>query len=146
MPAEHITSRPTIAGKAISPPTGQSEIAADPPPDATTASSNLSVMQASICSDIKNRMPAGVDTAFSSSVQRVYVWSQIEAKQIPSTIRHIYYFKGQKISDVSLNVPAPYWRTWSFKGMANDRYRGEWRVDIASAGGTVLRRLYFEVK
>ena len=146
LPAEQVASRPTTAGKAISAPSGQREIAASPSPEDTTTSSNLSVMRASICADIKNRMPDGVDTAFPPSVQRIYVWSQIEAKQIPSTIRHIYYFKGQKISDVTLNIPAAYWRTWSFKGIANDRYRGEWRVDITSAAGTVLRRLYFEVK
>jgi hypothetical protein len=74
------------------------------------------------------------------------VWSAIEVQQVPSEIRHIYYFKDRVISDVSLDVRSPYWRTWSYKIIAKERYRGEWRVDITSADGEVLRRLYFEIK
>ena len=146
LPAENAASSRTSADKESSVQSGQRRMPASPSPGDATATINLSVVQASISSKIKDRMPDGVDTSFPSSVQRVYVWNQIEAKQIPSKIRHIYYFKGQRISEVTLNVPAPYWRTWSYKSISNNRYRGEWRVDIASADGKVLRRLYFEVK
>lgn len=121
-------------------------MAARPSSGPATAAVNLSVLSASVCSGIENRMPAGVDTSFPSSVQRVYVWNRIEAREIPSKIRHIYYFKGRKISDVTLDVRSPYWRTWSYKSISDNRYQGEWRVDIASNGGEVLRRLYFEIK
>ncbi len=115
-------------------------------PASTVAAENLRVLKAIICSDVQNRMPVGVDTAFSSSVQRIYVWSQIEAKQIPSKIRHIYYLEGRKMSDVILNVGSSNWRTWSYKNIADIDYRGEWRVDIALANGEVLRSLNFEVQ
>ena len=115
-------------------------------PAPAVAAENLRVLKAIICSDVRNRMPVGVDTAFSSSVQRVYVWSQIEAKQIPSKIRHIYYLEGRKMSDVILNVGSSKWRTWSYKSIADMDYRGEWRVDIVSANGEVLRSLNFEVQ
>ena len=115
-------------------------------PASTVAAENLRVLKAIICSDVQNRMPVGVDTAFSSSVQRIYVWSQIEAKQIPSKIRHIYYLKGRKMSDVILNVGSSNWRTWSYKNIADIDYRGEWRVDIALANGEVLRSLNFQVQ
>ena len=112
----------------------------------TIAAENIRVLKAIICSDVQNRMPVGVDTAFSSSVQRIYVWSQIEAKQIPSKIRHIYYLEGRKMSDVILNVGSSNWRTWSYKNIADIDYRGEWRVDIALANGEVLRSLNFQVQ
>lgn len=146
LPAENVASSRTTASRESSDPSGQRQMTTSASPESTTTTVNLSVIQASICSKIKNRMPAGIDTSFPSSVQRVYVWNRIEAKQIPSKIRHIYFFKGQKISDVTLDVRSHYWRTWSFKNISNNRYRGEWRVDIASASGKVLRRLYFEVK
>ena len=104
------------------------------------------MLQASVCAEIKNRMPAGVDTSFPVSTQRVFVWNAIEARQVPTKIRHIYYLDGKKISDVTLDVRSAYWRTWSAKSLSNERYRGEWRVDIATASGKVLRRLYFEVR
>jgi len=111
-----------------------------------TADAELNVLQASVCAEIKNRMPAGVATSFPTSAQRVFVWSKIHAQQIPSKVRHVYYFDGQKISEVTLNVRSTYWRTWSSKNISNNRYQGEWRVDITSTDGKILRRLYFEVK
>lgn len=144
--SDHAATSRTAAGTPNRSQSDQSRQTAGPSPEPTTANANLSVSQAIICSAIKDRMPAGVDTSFSSSVQRIYVWNEIETKQLPSKIRHIYYFKGQKISDVTLDVRAPYWRTWSYKNIADDRYRGEWKVDIALADGKVLRRLYFKVR
>ncbi len=91
-------------------------------------------------------MPVGVDRFFPISAGKIYVWTEIEAKQVPSKIHHIYYFGGEKISDVSLDVRSTRWRTWSFKTIANRRYRGEWRVDITTSEGNILRQLYFEVK
>ncbi len=136
----------TTAGTERQVQSEQSELTTDPSAEPTTADAELNVLQASVCAEIKNRMPAGVDTSFSTSTQRVFVWSEIEAKQVPSEIRHIYYFNGQKISDVALDVRSTTWRTWSFKNISDDRYRGEWRVDIATSGGKVLRRLYFVVR
>jgi hypothetical protein len=137
--AEPASPPPAATGKTISGKTG-------PPPGSTSAAVNLSVGKASICSGIKDRMPSGVGSSFPSSVERIYVWSQVAAKQFPTKIRHIYYLEGRKISDVSLDIRSALWRTWSFKSISNDRYRGAWRVDIASADGTVLRRLYFDIR
>jgi hypothetical protein len=113
---------------------------------ASTAAAHVSVLKASICKSIQNRMPAGVETVFPASVQRVYVWSQVGAKQPPTEIRHVYYLEGRKVSDVTLHVRSSFWRTWSYKSIAGPRDRGHWRVDIATAGGKVLRRLYFKVE
>ena len=90
-------------------------------------------------------MPADSTTAFPLSVERVYVWSHIQAQQYPTIIRHIYYHESQIVNDVELNIRSPFWRTWSFKSIDKNRYRGHWRVDIAAEDGTVLRRLYFEI-
>ncbi|WP_372677766.1 DUF2914 domain-containing protein [Desulfosarcina sp.] len=139
------TSR-TAAGAKNQVQSGQDESTAGPSPEPTAADEELNVLQATVCAEIKDRMPAGVDTSFSTSDQRVFVWSEIEAKQVPSKIRHIYYLNGQKVSDVSLDVRSTNWRTWSFKNVSDSRNRGEWRVDITTSGGKVLRRLYFVVQ
>jgi hypothetical protein len=106
----------------------------------------IKVMKATICSAIKDRMPADIATVFPLSVDRVYVWTHVQAEQYPTTIRHIYFHEGQMVNQVELNIRSPFWRTWSFKSIDKDRYRGYWRVDITTAdGGEVLRRLYFEI-
>lgn len=143
---ENSASGQTTAGEESRVPSGQIQMSAGPSPESTTADADLIVLQASVCSEIKNRMPVGVDTSFSLSAQRVYVWNEIEARKIPSKIRHIYYQNGKKISEVTLDVRSSYWRTWSSKNISNNRDRGQWRVDIATASGKVLRRLTFEVR
>lgn len=116
------------------------------PPVTPKATANLSVIKASVCSNIQNRMPAGVDTTFPPSIGRVYVWNQIEARRFPSKISHIYYFKGNRIDEISLDVRSANWRTWSAKSIPSHGGQGEWRVDITSADGDLLRRLHFEIK
>jgi hypothetical protein len=106
---------------------------------------NLKVLKASVCADVQDRTPVGVSTVFSSSTKRVFVWSQIEAEQIPSEIRHIYYFEEEKISEVNLKVRSNSWRTWSYKTLPGGDHRGQWRVDIASKDGTVLQELHFTI-
>ena len=112
----------------------------------TSPSAVLKVAKATICENVKDRMPAGVQNSFPWSIPRVYIWSLIKAEKYPTKVRHIYYFGQQKISDVALNVRSFSWRTWSYKSISDKRYKGPWRVDIATADGQVLRRLYFEVK
>jgi hypothetical protein len=106
---------------------------------------DLNVAEAMICENIKDRMPAGAQDSFPWSIPRVYVWNMIKTEKYPGKIRHIYYFGDQKISDVTLNVRSFSWRTWSYQTISDKRYKGPWRVDIATADGQVLRRLYFEV-
>jgi hypothetical protein len=117
-----------------------------PAPESLSGDLNLKALKAVVGSDIKERMPVGVSNSFSWSTDRVYVWSLIQCKHPPLSIRHIYYFKGEKVSDVHLSVKSSRWRTWSYKSLSNRSYIGPWRVDIASAKGKVFRSLYFEVK
>jgi len=117
-----------------------------PTPESLPGDLNLEVLKATVGSDVKDRMPAGVSNYFSWSTNRVYVWSLIQCKHPPSSIRHIYFFQGEKLSDIHLNVQSSHWRTWSYMSLSNKRYIGPWRVDITSAEGKVLRSLHFEVK
>ena len=115
-------------------------------PESSLGDLNLKALKATIGSDVKDRMPVGVSNYFSWSTNRVYVWSLIECKHPPSSIRHIYYFQGEKLSDVHLNVQSSHWRTWSYISLSNKRYIGPWRVDITTAEGKLLRSLHFDVK
>ena len=145
LPASKTASRKVTADKVITAESRQGELPAQSA-KSTSTSANLSVSEAIICENVKNRMPAGAQNSFPWSVPRVYVWSLINAGKYPAKIRHIYYFGEQKISDVALNVRSYSWRTWSYQTISDKRYKGPWRVDIATANGQVLRRLYFEVK
>ncbi|MGA9536862.1 MAG: DUF2914 domain-containing protein [Desulfobacterales bacterium] len=145
LPASKTASTKATTGKDKTAESRQKPAPA-PSPKPTSTLAKLSVAEAIICEKVKDRMPAGAQNSFPWSIPRIYVWSLIKAERYPSKIRHIYYFGDQKISDVALNVRSYSWRTWSYQSISDKRYKGRWRVDIATAAGQVLRRLYFEVK
>ena len=107
---------------------------------------NIRVAEAVVCSGLENRVPQAPGDSFEWSMDRIYVWSRIQCENPPSSIRHIYYFKGEKVSDISLKIRSYDWRTWSYKTLLSKRYIGPWRVEITSADGKVLQSLKFEIR
>jgi len=109
------------------------------------AEDGIKVVKAVAGGGIQERDPIDTGNAFQWSNGKVYIWSMIDCTNPPSSIKHIYYFNDQKVSEVSLDVKANKWRTWSYKTISDKRYIGQWRVDITSAEGTVLKIIQFEV-
>jgi cytoskeletal protein RodZ len=111
----------------------------------TQVANNMRVIRAVASSEVINKNPTGLSDSFQWSTEKVYIWTMIECDRPPSSIRHIYYFKGQKANDVELKVKSPQWRTWSYKTLLDKRYIGQWRVDITSNEGNILQSVFFEV-
>jgi len=115
-------------------------------PDARSqAANNLRVIRVAAASDVINKNPAGLSDSFQWSMEKVYIWTMIECEQPPSSIRHTYYFKGQKVNDIVLKIKSPQWRTWSYKTLLDKRWIGQWKVDITSDTGELLQSVFFEV-
>jgi len=109
------------------------------------AANNMRIIRAVASSDVINKNPADPSDTFQWSMEKVYIWTMIECDRPPSLIRHTYYFKGQKVNDIVLEVKSPQWRTWSYKTLLDKRWIGQWRVDITSAEGKLLQSVVFEV-
>ncbi len=116
------------------------------PDERSQAANNLRIIRAVAASDVINKNPAGLSDSFQWSTERVYIWSMVECERPPSSIRHTYYFKGQKVNDIVLEIKSPQWRTWSYKTLLDKRYIGQWKVDITSVEGELLQRIFFDVK
>ena len=115
------------------------------PPTQTQMLNDMRIIRAVAANEVINKNPAGPGDSFQWSTEKVYIWTMIECDRPPSSIRHIYYFKGQKVNDVVLKVKSPQWRTWSYKTLLDKRYIGQWRVDITSDEGNILQSVFFEV-
>jgi len=111
----------------------------------TNAEDGIKVDQAFAGVGIQNKNPVDIGKSFQRSKGKVYIWSLINCTNPPSSIKHIYYFNEQKVSEVLLDVKSPLWRTWSYKTISDKRYIGQWRVDITSAEGKVLKTIRFEI-
>ena len=106
---------------------------------------NIEVVATAVCADVKRRKPFGKNDSFKWSTDRVYIWNSIKCDSHLSSIRHIYYFAGKKVSDIVLDIRSPTWKTWSYKSIADKSFIGPWRVDITTADGELLKRVYFEI-
>jgi cytoskeletal protein RodZ len=107
---------------------------------------NIKVLEAVACTGIKNRIPQESGESFGWSVERIIIWTRLQCEKPPTSIRHIYYFKGEKANDILLSVRSSHWRTWSYKTISSKRYIGPWRVDITSADGKLLQSIHFEIR
>ena len=106
---------------------------------------NIEVLKTAVCTDVKDRKPSGENGSFQWSMNRIYIWNLIECKDHHSSIRHTYYFRGQKVNDIVLDIKSHLWRTWSFKTLSDKRFMGPWRVDITSTDGKLLHSVHFEI-
>jgi len=89
------------------------------------AEGGIKVVKAVAGLGIQDRGPIGTGKSFQWSNGRVYIWSMIDCANPPSSIKHIYYFNEQKVSEVSLDVKSNQWRTWSYKTISDKRYIGQ---------------------
>ena len=108
---------------------------------------NVKIVEAAACSSVKDRTSKGLGDSFEWSMDKVFIWTRIkcECEGLPSSIRHIYYFKGEKVNDILLNIRSSHWRTWSYKTLSDKSYIGSWRVDITSIDGKLLQSIDFEI-
>lgn len=104
----------------------------------------MEVSRAAICPQIVDRHPVKQGVRYSSTVGKVYCFSQISNIESPTQIQHVWYFKNAERARVGLAVKPPSWRTYSSKRiMTTDT--GRWRVDILDHDGNVLKTLGFDI-
>ncbi len=107
--------------------------------------SALSVEEMTFCTAVQDRAPAGIDTAFASTVENVYCFTKLAGAAGETSVSHVWYFGDNEIARIELSVGGSPWRTWSSKKILPE-WQGSWRVDVLSAAGDVLRSESFVVR
>ena len=153
---EPIIHQPATEKMSKSPEQLETSNTKTPPPNTDTisqkgqiqpvAEDGIKVVKAVAGGGVQNKNPIDIGNSFQWSKGRVYIWSMINCKNPPASIKHIYYFNEKKVSEVLLDIKSQRWRTWSYKTIPNKRYIGQWRVDITSEKGKVLKTIRFEIK
>ncbi len=109
---------------------------------APAADQGLKVEKAVAATAVQDREPVGENKEFEASVGTVYCWSKILASTTPTTIKHVWYFGGQKVFEKTLDIKYPSMRTWSAKTVR----AGDWKVEVTDEAGNVLSSVAFTVK
>lgn len=105
----------------------------------------LTVEEMIFCTAIEERQPAGVDTMFANTVERVYCYSKVEGAKDTVTVFHVWYHNDQEMAKVELTIKGKSWRTWSSKRIMEE-WQGKWKVDIVTSNGDILKSKEFTIK
>ena len=97
------------------------------------------------CASVQDRAPAGVDTAFASTVETIYCFTRVSGADAGTSVTHVWYYGDREMARVELAVGGSPWRTWSSKKVLPE-WQGGWRVDVLSGAGNVLRSESFVMR
>jgi len=101
-------------------------------------------VETALCSSIENRVAVGEADSFSDDVGQVYLWTRVKGATDTTFIKHVWYFEGEQMAEVKLNVKSKNWRTWSSKKILKE-WDGTWEVKVLDSEGYTLSSIPFTV-
>ena len=104
----------------------------------------LKVEQIAIAVAVEDRQPVGVSDVFADTVGALYCFTEIRGMGESTTVSQVWYYGEKRMAEVKLNVRGYRWRTWSTKIMQVD-WTGDWRVDVVSEDGKILKSKRFRI-
>ncbi len=103
----------------------------------------MTVAEAVLCRDVKNREAVKAATSFSASIGKVYCWVRI-ANGEKHKVRMVWKLDGKPSNGEWLEIGSPWWRTWSYKSLPKG-FTGAASVEVVDEAGTVLKKIDFKV-
>ena len=114
-------------------------------PKSTRESVGFNVDRVVVGTGVENNEPVGVAETFPASIEKVYCF--LEAAEIAKDAKVSFvWYHGQ---DEMLKTTLPLkmgkrWRTFADKNLRG--LKGDWKVEIKSAGGNLLKELKLKVE
>jgi len=105
----------------------------------------LTIEEAVIAPGVENLTPVKPSLSFDSSVGKLYCFTRIKSDQPPTVIKHLWFQGDKMVMEVTLPVKSTSWRTYSTKTILPSA-AGDWKVDVTSEDGTVLKTLNFTIR
>ena len=109
------------------------------------AQGTLEVSEMAICTAVEDRNPVGADSMFLNTVEQVYCFTKITGGTGEEAIAHVWYYGDKEMARVDLKVGGDPWRTWSSKRIIEE-WTGDWRVDVVTASGEILKSMKFTIQ
>lgn len=111
---------------------------------ASFSQAETQVIRIAVAKDIIDHEPVEANNIFKNDVDKLYCFTEIKTDMAPTGIVHVWFYNGEKIAEVPLNIGAVRWRTYSSKKMI-PQWTGNWRVDVYSADEKMLESTEFIV-
>ena len=109
--------------------------------------SDYEVTNAVVTTRIANRMPEvqTSDNRFAPTVERLFYFTKIERAMEPTSILHEWYWQGELLATVELDVESDAWRTWSSKRIMPHQ-TGSWTVISKRPDGSTAQTTSFSLE
>lgn len=109
--------------------------------------SDYEVTNAVVTTRIVNRMPEvqTADNRFASTVDTLYYFTKVEDANEPTFISHEWYWQGELLATVELDVNSNAWRTWSSKRIMPHQ-TGRWTVVAKRPDGSTAQTTSFSLE
>jgi len=138
-----------LAGAAVAQTQPQAQMKTEQAPQATAGvaaakpAAELTIARSAVCTGINDREPSGTveNAELKADVGVAYFWTEVQAKDVPTTIKHRWSRDGKQMAEIELAVKYPRTRTWSTKKIV----AGAWKVEAVSASGEVIKSAEFKV-
>lgn len=108
-------------------------------------STAITVQEIVVCTSVENRQPVGTDSVFTPDVNQLVCYTRLSGDGTQSALSHIWYYMGKEMTRIDLTMNGTSWRTWSRKNIL-PAWKGEWRVEVQDAAGTVLGKANFTIQ
>jgi hypothetical protein len=105
-------------------------------PGMTIAAETPEISRAAFCTSIVDREPGDAPESINTGLQSLYFFNEILNGK-DSIVSHRWFYNDIQIADVSLNIGADRWRTWSTKQVWH-LTAGTLKVQVVSSGGDIL--------
>ena len=104
----------------------------------------LSLVQAAMCEDVKERSPKNQAIVFSAGLGKVICFTSFDPVPSNTVIYHNWFYLDEPKSKIKLTLKPPKWATFS-RIKLRDSDKGPWRVEVRDAKGKILKTLRFSI-
>jgi hypothetical protein len=104
----------------------------------------LTLVQAAMCEEVRNRSPYNPGIVFSSTLGKVVCFTDFDPVLEKTFVYHKYYFMDELSAKIKLTLNPPRWATLSSIQL-RETDKGPWRVEIVDAEDNVLYTLRFSI-
>jgi hypothetical protein len=102
----------------------------------------MEVREAVITTQVIDRAPVDAVQTYPSSVERLFCFTRVTGAVADTSITHVWYLRGVKMSRIELPVRSGDWRAWSQKTILPGS-AGDWKVDVLGPEGNLLKSISF---
>ncbi len=107
---------------------------------------SVNIARMTACREVIDKQCTGSQEKFSVKTDgQVRIWMDVRSKQVPYTLKHVYFANGRRYRTIPLTIKYPEMRTWSGIALNGSQDVGKWRVDVVSEDGQTLSQIEFKV-